>query len=201
MGRESIAAYHSPFATRLRRGIEIKCKNEDEKESKIVGELATYLGATRQAVSQYRNGTVAPNIEKLVSIAEYFKVSTDWLLGLTEIQSGNSDDMAIEKRLGLTNNAISNLENKPIGIPQYEWDEYLHTANKFIGNSEFFSLILKANDYYKARKERLDKAILNRLTEKTKLNPDELADLREYQLQKQFIEIINAMEVTDNAKT
>lgn len=46
--------------------------------------LATAIGTSRPAVTQFANGSNLPSIEKLVAIAKYLDVSTDYLLGLTD---------------------------------------------------------------------------------------------------------------------
>lgn len=51
-------------------------------------ELAKKIGSTRSALSQYEIGTRSPDYETLKKIADYFEVSTDYLLGKTEIPSG-----------------------------------------------------------------------------------------------------------------
>lgn len=45
-------------------------------------ELASELGITKQCVSNWENDNILPSVEMLVNIAGYFKVSTDYLLGL-----------------------------------------------------------------------------------------------------------------------
>ena len=40
---------------------------------------------TRQAVSQYADGTTMPNAERIYYIAQYFGVSADYLLGITDV--------------------------------------------------------------------------------------------------------------------
>lgn len=47
-------------------------------------ELANTLGVTKQCVSNWENDYIQPSIEMLIKIAEYFKVTTDFLLGLDE---------------------------------------------------------------------------------------------------------------------
>ncbi|MDU4959077.1 MAG: helix-turn-helix transcriptional regulator [Sporomusaceae bacterium] len=48
--------------------------------------LADAIGTSRPAVSQFASGTNLPSIEKLVAIAEYFKVSLDYLVGLSDVR-------------------------------------------------------------------------------------------------------------------
>ena len=43
-------------------------------------ELANLLGVTRQAVQKWESGTSRPDMDNLVSLAEYFKVSLDYLV-------------------------------------------------------------------------------------------------------------------------
>lgn len=45
-------------------------------------DLASATGITRQAISQYMDGSVQPNIEKLYMICQFFNVSADYMLGL-----------------------------------------------------------------------------------------------------------------------
>ena len=46
--------------------------------------LAEALGVTKQSVSNWENDNIQPSIEILIKLAEYFCVSTDYLLGLEE---------------------------------------------------------------------------------------------------------------------
>ena len=43
--------------------------------------LARTLGVTKQCVSNWENDNVLPSIEMLIKIADFFKVSTDYMLG------------------------------------------------------------------------------------------------------------------------
>lgn len=44
-------------------------------------ELARSLSVTKQAVSNWENDNIQPSIEMLIKIADFFGVSTDYLLG------------------------------------------------------------------------------------------------------------------------
>ena len=46
-------------------------------------ELANALGVSKQCVSNWENDYIQPSIEMLIKIAEFFKVTTDYLLGLS----------------------------------------------------------------------------------------------------------------------
>lgn len=45
-------------------------------------QLANKLGVTKQSVSNWENDNILSSIEMLVKIANFFEVSTDYLLGL-----------------------------------------------------------------------------------------------------------------------
>lgn len=45
-------------------------------------ELAGGLGVSKQCVSNWENDYIQPSIEMLIKLAEFFKVSTDYLLGI-----------------------------------------------------------------------------------------------------------------------
>lgn len=45
--------------------------------------LAQKLDLTESAISKMRNAITAPRIDRLIEIADYFKVSVDYLLGRT----------------------------------------------------------------------------------------------------------------------
>ena len=101
---ESQDKYNAPFPTNLRTLL-------DERKSTITA-LARELGITRQAVSQYADGTGQPNADKLKRIADYFNVSTDWLLGRAGgVKSLNADISAVGKYTGLSEAAIEFLHS------------------------------------------------------------------------------------------
>lgn len=47
-------------------------------------ELARALGVTKQSISNWENDNIQPSIDMLIRIADYFSVSTDYLLDLDE---------------------------------------------------------------------------------------------------------------------
>lgn len=67
---------NSPFASALRNLMLEKGATQED--------LAKVTNKTRQTVSQYTNGISEPGYDTLVKIADYFHVSTDYLLGRTK---------------------------------------------------------------------------------------------------------------------
>lgn len=47
-------------------------------------EFAKILGVSKQCVSNWENDNVMPSIEMLIKIADYFNVTTDYVLGRNE---------------------------------------------------------------------------------------------------------------------
>lgn len=47
-------------------------------------ELAKWLGTSQTNVSRWENDKFEPDLETIVKIAQFFEVTTDYLLGVTE---------------------------------------------------------------------------------------------------------------------
>jgi transcriptional regulator with XRE-family HTH domain len=52
------------------------------KKNKTQQDVANYLGITRAAYSHFENSRNEPDISTLKKLAEYFEVSSDYLLGI-----------------------------------------------------------------------------------------------------------------------
>lgn len=55
--------------------------------------LADALGISRAAVGQMANGVNLPSVERLIAIADFFNVSTDFLLGRAKLYSEPEGDL------------------------------------------------------------------------------------------------------------
>lgn len=95
-------AYNKAFPARLRKTL------EEKKYTQSM--LANFLGITRQSVGRYCDGTSSPDWETLVNIAKQLKVSTDYLLGLSEEAKPDISIQAIKSKTGLGNDAIKQLK-------------------------------------------------------------------------------------------
>ena len=63
-------------------------------------ELAQVLYVTSGTISNYENGVHLPDIEKLISLADFFDVTTDYLLGrcASRLSPDALDKIVIEER-------------------------------------------------------------------------------------------------------
>ena len=57
-------------------------------------QLGEILGLTHKSISMLESGGRSTTIEKLVILAEYFQVSTDYLLGITDDPAWRGDPLA-----------------------------------------------------------------------------------------------------------
>ena len=76
--------------------------NENIKKLRIARglnqvEFAKALSVTKQCVSNWENDNVLPSIEMLVKIADFFSVTTDYLLGRTATCVLSTDGLTEEQ--------------------------------------------------------------------------------------------------------
>lgn len=87
--------YNDPFPTALRRLMAERKTTQDV--------LAQVLGVkNRQSVTGYINGNTLPNSDKIVALAEFFGVSADYLLGLSDIKTDNTELIGVCEHTGLS---------------------------------------------------------------------------------------------------
>ena len=95
-------------------------------------QLADILHTSQQSIYKYENGITSPNLETLMSMADFFDTSVDYLIGYTNIPEkieptlechlNNDEQSLIEKYRRLTPH---NREGIHIII-----DEYLHLSSR-----------------------------------------------------------------------
>ena len=64
---------------------------------------------TAQAISLYATGASAPDFTTLISIADFFQVSTDWMLGVSDVRTCSLEAQDIKAQTGLTEKTIERL--------------------------------------------------------------------------------------------
>lgn len=87
---------------------------QQEKKQK---DLAQFLGVKDNMVSYWAGGSRVPTTEQIIRIAQFFDVSTDYLLGLSDVQNTDKDVKFICEYTGLEENAVDVLHNyKKFGL-------------------------------------------------------------------------------------
>ena len=77
-------------------------------------ELAKRLGITRSSVNAWEMGISVPSTQYVVELAELFKVSTDFLLGMDKSPSINAAGLT-EEDMQLLHSIIQHLRRKNAG--------------------------------------------------------------------------------------
>ena len=72
-------------------------------------EFAKQIGVSKQCVSNWENDNVLPSVEMLMKIAEFFNVSTDFLLGVAPLKTINVDGLS-EKEIAHITNVVKDLK-------------------------------------------------------------------------------------------
>lgn len=119
-----------PFPSRLRQLMQERGYTQQQ----LANELS---GMQRSTIAGYVTGQSSPDFERLVQIADFFNVSTDYLLGRTEIQSANIEKRAISDYTGLPEEVVSRLKTCKRG----GWNKVLAAAL----NDSFFAMLIGIN--------------------------------------------------------
>lgn len=64
----------------------LKIRDIREDRDLTQKEISKILNCTQQTYSRYETGEITIDIYNLIKLAEYYKTSTDYLLGLTNIK-------------------------------------------------------------------------------------------------------------------
>ena len=110
--------------------------------------VAAEIGISRQAVSQYCDGSSIPNADKLAKLAQLFGVSADYILGLNEQED---KEVLSKKRIdcNITDNFLKEL-SRMVSVP-----EGYHITIDSGGLSEIKNAVQKWSDEHPV-KTRLD---------------------------------------------
>lgn len=121
--------------------------------------LGNAIGVARQSVAQYLDGNTQPNAEKICAIADYYGVSTDYLLGRTTCKSVDVDIQGICQKTGLWNEAAERLillnkfdqraicegfDSGDTQVPSWMYEAFMCFVNLFILDEDAPFLSAKA---------------------------------------------------------
>lgn len=161
-------SYNKAFPQRLRYLM--------EKQNVTQQELGNSLQKTRQAIGYYADGSSSPDWETLAKIAKYFKVSTDYLLGLTDTPTLNANIRQIADYTGLWGEAVSKLHtekerDRGEGLSEFlsylatdretvELIEAIKNRNNFVGSKEGVWIDCGSSGAYKMPMDSMMKAVV-----------------------------------------
>lgn len=103
--------------------------------------LKEHLGCSIQAINQYRLGISRPTLENLCKIADFYDVSTDYLLGRTNIKDPDMNFKNACEYMGLTQEAgerVLQLKNAHITAKNPTIRRLGWLLNEVISNPSFF---------------------------------------------------------------
>lgn len=120
---------------------------------------AEHLGVTAQSLSLYENGMRTINIDLLKKVAQYFKVSSDYLIGLSDTATIDTEIKAVCDYTGLDDDAVETLSliNGEGKKGNAEETLILNCLSYFIiwGMKDFISDII--NNYKELQKKEKEK--------------------------------------------
>lgn len=105
-------------------------------------QLAEITQIQRVTIAKYETGERAPSIDNLLSFVEYFGVSADYLLGLTNIRSNDPDIVSVCQFTGLSDVAINCLKQEDeLYRTFYSSDQFFPTINEILCNTPIYYAI------------------------------------------------------------
>lgn len=145
------------FPTRLRELM--------EKGKISQPQLAAAVGVQRQTISNYACGQSSPDWETLVRIAEFFDVSSDYLLGISDVQKAIPNLRMICDYTGLNIDAVNALHS----MKELAW----YKTSLFSLFVEHFAMI------FLRRLQEIEKAVI---ASKNKLSTEYAPELKKTEL-------------------
>ena len=73
--------------------------------------VADTIGVKRETINQWESGTRQIKAEHIISLAKFFQVSSDYILGLTESKQQEQEIREAQSRLGLEDGTVELLTN------------------------------------------------------------------------------------------
>lgn len=109
--------------------------------------LKEHLGVSLQAVNQYRLGIARPTLENLCKIADFYGVTTDYLLGRTKAKTWDEDILKIQTMTGLNEYSAARLTEYQKAVTTNPHANikarfFLHTINAIL-EANWFTECLK----------------------------------------------------------
>ena len=124
--------YHDVFPMRLRETM--------ERQSVSQTDLAKRLQKSRQAIGYYCDGSAKPSWKIIAQIAQYLGVSSDYLLGLTDVPFVDMDDRSASEYTGLHHDALHVLQIMSIKSIDSSSDDDLKLNDDIVDDEEDYPM-------------------------------------------------------------
>ena len=125
--------------------MESRIKQLRENRGLIQEILASELGITQQMLSKYERDVLCIKVDVLKRIAEYFNVTTDYLLGVSEVKRDLQGQMKVNKTLDTYYDLIEIYK----GLDEYDQEmvwSIIQTVKKLVKNVKETGKIQKRVD-------------------------------------------------------
>jgi transcriptional regulator with XRE-family HTH domain len=157
--------YRSDFPKRLRKLLDETGTTQDK--------LAESVGVTRQSVAQWKDGQTKPDVHYLRKISEFFGVSCDYLIGMTDVRSLETELQAVAKFTWLSEKALGGLMSERADYPEniYILNTILESGDNLHKVLDQFRLYERA--YYELYMHRLENKMDEMIDNKASPEPSE----------------------------
>ena len=91
---------------------------------KSLRDVASDLDISYSSVSKYEHGDQQPNYDTLMKLADYFGVTTDYLIGYTDIRTNSIENRYIAEKLGLSLRSIDILSHYQLNAKRSPKDAF-----------------------------------------------------------------------------
>ncbi|MBQ8780679.1 MAG: helix-turn-helix transcriptional regulator [Oscillospiraceae bacterium] len=154
-------------------------------------ELSEELKIQRVTIAKYEKGERAPTIDHLIALADFFKVTTDYLLGRTDIDEMNAEDKQfISDKTGMSKEMI----NKLMIMKQENCSLMLDTINLLFNHSNYLKIVSELLRLQAVCADLSDCKAEHFKFDSDMLDMNNECILRNYQLSMLFKEIIDTFD-------
>lgn len=132
-------------------------------------EIAAALGIGDGTLSEWCSDNKTASIDALPKIAEYFNVSADWLIGLSDVRTRNESIQGIHESIGLSAKSIIKLQRDK----RIKDNAYVSFLNSLVEDNSFHVLAALVSAYSSAVESnnlRIDMAPFSSDLDETTIN-------------------------------
>lgn len=109
-------------------------------------DCAKALGISRGTLSYYESGERKPDADIIYKMCEVFGVTADYLIGMSDVKSNDTELQAVCKYTGLSEEAIKQIivkKNCTINFGDDTYGNYLNTLNVVLSSDDFYFGIIE----------------------------------------------------------